>query len=346
MRFPATVNLDVMVPVVSRTWVEHVTLEGKCHPACPALYGCDGCPFQHRAVLRWETSGRLRRVDPLKVAEQAAAILTPEDAARFWEEHGPLLAFKENQVDFYGRMLPYCVFLWLAALVSISVYGAKPGMPPLVGNIERWLLDPLRQAAKRFPGAARFTWGAAFIDGTAVSGFVPLKESTEFTVLARADWPVFCVPERQPALREEIIAFVQGEIRRNVLARLRLVDIGWGRDGITVSPAHLYDAILAVLALDAPEEKQRRPLSTRAKRDALAYFRVLVQRGKISAVEYEEVVKPTIGRAWQAGVRDIEGLRRRAWEALKRRKDKRRVLAVKRGHSCRGGENSKRRDPG
>jgi len=300
LKFPATFKLDVKVPVCSRVWVEE-------RAALPMPGPYQGPPTE--PVIRWEVKGHHKpRLDD--AFEAAKGIKKPEDAVRFWQEHGPLLG--EKEVGFFD--LEHCLIVFRIFVALKDATKPKPGMPPRVRVIEEFFSPVEFAIEKRFRCTKyRFRIFPAHPDYQAAYG---VKHVFQLAPAKPNDWPIFTAPDKWPKTREEIIAYAQREISRNVLNRLSRVKIAWGRSGIVISPSSLFDAMLAKACLEEPRLTEKKPPSTKAKHDALRYFHSYRSRGKITEAQFF-VAKKAILQAWDKGERDLKRLREEGHNALR-----------------------------
>lgn len=286
--------------------------------------------------LRYEP-GREEARRKVRDVIAALAIERPEDLARFYTEHGPL--FDVNPVS-----MPWALSL-TGYLFALGALHAKMDREiPDAGFIADWLLEWVQRAQEQYPGQARF---AGVMTGADMRfELVPLQQAQQDALgaaLHRAlpPWPVFAVPKQWPDTRDAIVTYAKRQLLANLTAWLaRNVTFRATEEGaLTFQPANLYTYLLlaAMAPLLAPLRKcacgcgklaqgkskyapghKRRGLSTMAKRDVAAYFRLQRSRGKITPRQYE-AVRRELERAWARGIRDKEQLRRAGWRALGKR---------------------------
>lgn len=269
-------------------------------------------------LLRWERAGGARRTTVGEVGEAV------------WE----VIEGKLSPAEFighFGDFFPGSEIPAARARVEVTVLGmflclagALKKRPPAVAFVEGWLLNPLRRFVEGVPEVERLAAALNRLEGVvygeardikavtlshALQGIVPV-----WVPARRGAWPVFKVPDRWPATREEIASYMQKELLRNALARLQRVRPVWTRSGrLRLEPVCLADALIAFLFLG---EKEQRPksLSTEDRRAVENYFRTYHRRGKITLEQYQAAVT-AVKDAWEAGERDRAVLREAGWAA-------------------------------
>lgn len=226
--------------------------------------------------LTWEPDGK-RQVDLKSAADALLEAKTGENLIAYLKEFGAL---------FPGKRIMLAEAMRLVWLFSHFAAVKKEGMPLPGPDVKTWTVWPLTVKNARGEGMA--------------FSFIPVP--------AKSGWPLF--RHRKDEWDEEVYIF--GELRRNVLKRLKHVDVTWEKDRIVVKPSCLYDALLTLQCLARP----RAVLGTKAKQDAIAFFRVYRKRGKISNEEFE-IVKRAIKQAWEDGEGNLEQLRKIGWKTLR-----------------------------
>lgn len=232
--------------------------------------------------LTWRLSKK-RQVDLTAVTDKLLKVETVSGLVGFMQEAAVL--FPGNKILLADALR----FVWL---FRCFVSAQKDGLPSPDPDIETWTMWPL--TVQKADGS-----------GTAFS-FVPVP--------AKSGWPLFRKPKRLLGFseEEENAGYVFEEIRQNVFRRLRYVDICW-EGKIVVKPACLFDALLAAHCLAKPRAIA---LGTKNKQDAITFFRVYKQRGKISEEEFT-AVKQAISQAWEEGEDDLAGLKEIGREAVR-----------------------------
>lgn len=239
-----------------------------------AYLGFEPPPVVQVEYLTWEP-GRKRQVDLKSAADALLEVETSENLVAYLKEFGVL---------FPGKRIMLADAMRLVWLFRHFAAAKKEGIPLPGPDVKTWTVWPL--AVKNARGG-----GLAF-------SFIPVP--------AKTGWPLF---RHQKDEWDEVYAF--GELRRNVLKRLKYVDVAW-EGKIVVKPSCLYDALLTFHCLAKPGAV----LGTKNKQDAITFFRTYRQRGKISGEEFE-AAKEAIKQAWEDGEDNLGRLREIGWETLR-----------------------------
>ncbi len=179
---------------------------------------------------------------------------------------------------FPGKRILLADAMRLVWLFRHFVSARKEGIPVPGPDVKTWTVWPLTVRKAR--------------GEETVFSFIPVP--------AEKGWPLF--RQGQDAL---------GEVRRNVLKRLKRVDVAW-EGQIVVKPSCLYDALLAAHCLAEPRATV---LTTKNKQDAIAFFRTYKNRGKITPEEFE-AIKKAITETWDEGEDNPEWLKEVGWAKL------------------------------
>lgn len=276
-------------------------------------------------VLSWTRNGDARRVSLDRVIETLDKAVWGEiSLVEFISQFGNFFIDTEISATQAEREIKTIwLFLTFVGMLKSRTFPAV--------LIEKWLLNPLKQYLEGVSQLERLLNSINKDEGFVIGNGKKIKAVTLLDVTVTEyrltptwiapneyyTWPKFRVPDKWPNTRDRIEEYLHNEILRNVMIRLRRLQINFDKKGkLKAIPFCLADALLALIVLrDNTLRPQNKTLSTYDRRVVETYFNTYCRRGKITEEQRKKAIK-AVKEAWEIGERDRTTLKEIGWEAI------------------------------